>query len=178
MSSHKQINVIRFYFTHFDTQQQLAILLLGIWCMCFLLTCSFCVICSTGHRFKHGDREFRSDKDVEDKLYNSIKWARLVGSKPREKIKLIIQLKFPFDCQEKVLIKKKKNNTQKNQIKWNLWEKSCKWLHLKMQVVCIDSWMKLWFFHHDTGNRCLLNNFFNFSLAYIDYIHRNEEKAI
>lgn len=35
-----------------------------------------------------------------------MEWARLIGGKSREKTKLIIQLKFPFDCQEKVLIKK------------------------------------------------------------------------
>lgn len=41
-----------------------------------------------------------------ENISNTIEWARVAGDRPRKKTKLIIQLKFPFACQEKVLIKK------------------------------------------------------------------------
>lgn len=50
------------------------------------------------------EKEFSSDKNGQDKQYNST--GKDIWGRSREKTKLIVQLKFPFACQEKGLIKK------------------------------------------------------------------------
>lgn len=96
-----------FCFTQYDTQNQLAKLSLG-YVDTFVLYIELFLLCESGTQDTGSDGETESLHKWKkmEKISNTIELARVAGGRSRKKTKLIIQLKFPFACQEKVLIKK------------------------------------------------------------------------